>query len=105
MAKGRKTGGGSRKGIPNKSPLKSREALWTYIHQQQALGHTANPYEMLVHLMITSQDEHIKVNCAKELAMYLLPKLTALKLSGDAEEPVRTVYTVQLWDVGKPRRR
>jgi hypothetical protein len=96
--KGHKKVGGRRKGTPNKVVVKTQEALWEYIDLLSAQGHEANPLRLLVDLMVQSPDEQMQIKCAIALADRLLPKLSAVKLSGDAEEPVRTVSTVELWE-------
>jgi hypothetical protein len=82
-------------GSRTKVRVESRENLWTYIQQQCALGHKANPYEVMVETMATTDDARLAVSCAKELATYLLPKLSSVTLRGDAEHPL-TVYQVEL---------
>lgn len=92
---GRRNGAGRPKGARTQGSLQSREDLWAYIQQQCALGHRANPYEVLVDTMVTTDDARLKIQCARELATYLLPRLAAVQLSGDPEHPV-TVYQVEL---------
>lgn len=92
---GKRSGAGRRAGGHNRGTLHSRDDLWAYIQQQCALGKRANPYEVLVDTMATTDDNRLKVQCAKELATYLLPRLAAVQLSGAAEHPV-TVYHVEL---------
>lgn len=92
---GRRNGAGRKAGGRNHVSIQARNDLWTYIHQQCALGHRANPYEVMVHMMITTDDERLKLHCAKELATYLLPRLSSVQLQGDADHPL-TVYQVEL---------
>ena len=93
---GRRNGSGRPKGARSKVSVESREALWAYIQQQCALGLHANPYEVLVQTMATTDDARLAVTCAKELATYLLPKLATVKLSGDADQPLTVLYQVEL---------
>lgn len=92
---GVKTGGGSRKGKPNKVYAYTRELLWEYITAQQEQGKRSNPYEVLVDTMLTTEDGRLAVQCAKELATYLLPRLASVQLQGDTDHPL-TVYHVEL---------
>lgn len=66
--------------------ITTREELWAYIAKQQAHGHTANPFQVLVDAMIASPLDRIQ--CAIALADRLLPKLKAVELSGDPDRPV-----------------
>ena len=88
MARGKKTGGGSRKGIPNTYRLETREALWDYIRAQ---GPTANPFKRLVDRMMTTDNEATEVNCASILADRLLPRLKAVEVSGNEAQPLRVL--------------
>ena len=73
MAKnGVKTGGGSRKGRPNKINVFTRQQLLDYIEKK---GEKANPFMVLVKLMVDSKDERLKAQCASVLADRILPKL------------------------------
>ena len=93
---GKRNGSGRPKGARNQVSVQSRDELWAYIQQQCALGKAANPYEVLVETMATTEDARLAVQCAKELATYLLPKLATVKVSGDAEQPLTVVYQVEL---------
>lgn len=88
MATGRKTGGGSRKGRPNKFTIKSREQLWAYIEQQCAAGKKANPFQVLVDTMSTSRKPALKIACASDLADRLLPKMKAIEHTGAGGGPI-----------------
>lgn len=77
---------GRPRGLKNKHPVQSREALWAYI---QACGDDANPFRRLVDLMMSSDDDHVVVHCASILADRLLPKLKAVEVSGDPERPLK----------------
>ena len=85
---GVKTGGGSRKGIPNKLSLKTREDLWAYIDKQCAAGQSANPFQVMVDTMIRTRLVMLKVACAQALADRLLPKLKAVEHTGAGGGPI-----------------
>ena len=85
---GVKTGGGSRKGIPNKRPIKSREELWDYIDKQCAAGKSANPFQVMVDTMVRSRQPGLKISCAQALADRLLPKLKAIEHTGKDGGPI-----------------
>jgi hypothetical protein len=98
FTRGHKKVGGRIKGTPNKLVLKTQADLLTYIEQLEGQGVRANPLAILVDMMTTNRDDKIRLTCAIALADRLLPKLAAVKLSGDADEPVRTIYHVELWE-------
>lgn len=83
---GVKTGGGSRKGIPNKVSISTRESLMAYM---TAKGPDANPFKRLVDRMMATDNEAIEIACAQALADRLLPKLKAIEVSGDESHPLR----------------
>jgi hypothetical protein len=81
MAKGVKTGGGSRKGIPNKQPSSFRTQLREYC---ESIG--ADPHKFLADIIVDPDAEvGLRVNAAKELAKYLEPQLKAIEHSGELE--------------------
>jgi hypothetical protein len=82
---GTKTGGGSRKGRPNKRTLKTRDELWAYIEQG---GPGANPFQRLVDRMMATDSEAIEITCAQALADRLLPKLKAVEHTGKDGGPI-----------------
>lgn len=79
---GVKTGGGSRKGIPNKVSIYTREELLAYI---AATGPAANPFKRMVDRMMTTDNEAIEIACAQALADRLLPKLKAVEVSANID--------------------
>ncbi|SRR6266568_3730280 len=103
MANGRKSGGGSRKGRPNKHKTTFREQLRAYC---ESLG--VDPHRFMADLMADDSDvvygvdvegnpimgpavkKELKFNAAKELAQYLEPKLKAMELdvSGTQDKPL-----------------
>ena len=78
--------GGRQRGRANHATLKTRDELWAYIDQRCAQGQAANPFQVLVDLMIS--DPEARVQCAIALADRLLPKLKAVELSGDPARPL-----------------
>jgi hypothetical protein len=78
--------GGRKAGTPNKLQVKTREELWAYIEQQCALGHQANPFQVMVNLMVSDPDSRLQAAIA--LADRLLPKLKAVEISGDPDRPL-----------------
>lgn len=73
-----KTGGGSRKGRPNKLTTRTREQLWEYCQTKRV-----NPFEHAVDVLAGEVDgaelTHI-LDCAKDLRQYLLPKPKAIEI-------------------------
>ena len=78
--------GGRQKGTPNTLQVKTQQDLWRYIEQQCAQGKAANPFQVLVDTMVSDPTQ--RVQCANALADRLLPKLTAVELSGDPDRPL-----------------
>lgn len=103
MAKGKKTGGGSRKGIPNTHKSSFRTELWAYC---ESIG--ANPFHYMADMIVNDETivyglnldgtpiegpackPEMKLKAAIELAPYLETKLKAmdLEISGNAEKPL-----------------
>jgi hypothetical protein len=108
MARGIKTGGGSRAGKKNKYPKAFRDRLRAYCEH---LG--VDPHEFMAQLLANNEvitlgvDEHgtpmaqpavpiaIKFQAAKELASYLEPKLRSVELTGDPDRPLNHVVDVK----------
>lgn len=78
---------GRPRGAKTRLALKTRESIWKHIEQMATEGCDANPFAVLIGLMLDSEDEHIRVACAVALADRLLPKLKAVELSGDPDRP------------------
>lgn len=94
MARGKKTGGGSRKGKPNKVSAHTREALWAYCTSKGL-----DPFTFLVDTMGNRRvKRELRVQCARELATYLQPRLKQVEVSLD--EPTRTALVHRY---GSPR--
>jgi hypothetical protein len=85
MARGSKTGGGSRKGRPNRAKMTFRAELQAYC---ASIG--LNPFHQLAQLAadVTRDDQHLRFLALKELCQYLQPKLRAMQLSEDPANPV-----------------
>jgi hypothetical protein len=85
MAFGKKTGGGSRKGRPNRAKAAFRDELQRYC---DARGF--DPFRALVELAAdpTLDDPHLKFLACKEICQFLQPKLRAVTLSGDSAAPL-----------------
>jgi hypothetical protein len=80
-----KTGGGSRKGRPNRAKFAFREELQKYCDD---LGF--DPFHALVHM---ARDEHLdndqlKFMALKELCQFLQPKLRSIEVTGDEARPL-----------------
>lgn len=103
MARGKKTGGGSRKGIPNKHKASFRDALRKYcddlgvdphrymadlIADDSTIVYGATPDGQPIVGPAAKPD--LKLQAAKELAQYLEPKLKAMEmeLSGNTDKPL-----------------
>ena len=88
-----KTGGGSRKGIPNRAKLAFREELQKYCDD---LGF--DPFHALVHM---AMDEHLdndqlRFAALKELCQFLQPKLRSVELTGDEARPLALDFKMAL---------
>jgi hypothetical protein len=89
VAKGRKTGGGSRKGCPNKHPGSFREALRQYC---ASIG--VDPHKFMADIIADANLDNmvLKFNAARELAKYLEPQLRAIELSGEVDHNVTVIH-------------
>lgn len=84
MARGQKTGGRT-KGTPNKA---------TKVREELIASSGLSPLEyMLTTLRDESQPVNIRLDAAKAAAQYVHPKLSAVTLSGDPENPVEQRVT------------
>lgn len=80
MAKGLKTGGGSRKGRPNKATAARESAI-------AASGLT--PLEYMLGVMRDEQaTRDVRLDAAAKAAPYVHPKLASIVHKGDAKQPV-----------------
>ena len=95
MARGIKTGGGSRKGRPNKATLFHQQQLWELIYAREQNGTAANPYVFLLDLMTDeAADMSHRVQAATFLGARLLPSLKAV--DARVQGQVVTRYEVEL---------
>jgi hypothetical protein len=90
--KGIKTGGGSRKGKPNRAKVAFREELQAYCD-----GIGLNPFFEMAQLAAdpTVEDQHLRFLAFKEICQYLQPKLRAVTIAGDQENPLHAVLDVK----------
>ena len=88
-----KTGGGSRKGVPNRAKVAFRQELQAYC---DTIG--LNPFYQMAQLAIdpSVEDPHLKFLALKELCQYLQPKLRAVVIGGDPDNPVDVAYSVKV---------
>lgn len=93
MAKGRKTGGGSRKGIPNKATAAKAAAI-------ESSGLT--PLDFLLQVMRDQErDMDMRVDAGKAAAPYVHPKLANIELTGKDKGPLE-VKIVRFSDAAQP---
>lgn len=95
MAQGYKTGGRT-KGTRNKRTQHTVQALRDYIDEQSTPAKSCDPFLRAVDLLRDSEDPDVILKCITFLGDRLLPKLAAVKVSGDVETPVQVVYQVSL---------
>jgi hypothetical protein len=81
MARGRKTGGGSRKGRPNKATADVREALRRLIE-----GNAANLESWLKRVARKNPGKALEV--VGKLAEFVVPKLARTEVSGPNGQPI-----------------
>ncbi len=111
MAVGRKTGGRQR-GAANKTTRAFRERLQAY-----ATRHKVDPHYWLVRcladpttqvvgstedgtpILAPTVSVALKVQCARELAQYLQPKLRSIELTGAADSPVEVLHRLPQADL------
>jgi hypothetical protein len=93
MAKGTKTGGGSRRGRGNRAKIAFREELQAYC---DSIG--LNPFHQMAQLVVdpTVEDQHLRFLALKELCQYLQPKLRAVELSGNPDHPLHTALDIKM---------
>src|SRR5262250_2334906 len=95
MAIGRKTGGGSRKGRPNKRTLARKEAI-------AASG--LSPLDYMLAVMRDENNEmHVRLEAAGKAAPYVHPRLGTMTVKGDEDAPLHTVSRIELVPV-EPKR-
>ena len=86
MAKGTKTGG-RKKGVPNKSNAAREQAI---------ISSGLTPLDYLIAIL---RDEgsgpNMRLEAAKAAAPYVHPRLAAIELSGDPDNPLRAVTRLE----------
>lgn len=108
MANGRKTGGGSRKGVPNKHKASFREEIRAYC---ASIG--VDPHRFMADMIADETEvvvavaddgravtapavcKKLKFEAAKELAQYLEPKLKAIEHSGEMTHDMHIEVTLE----------
>ncbi len=100
MAKGAKTGGGSRKGVPNKATTKCREVISLIAED------LADDFKGWLFLTATGDEGRgIKPDPKGAADLYLkaieyhIPKLARMTVAGDEEAPLQTVTKIKLADL------
>jgi hypothetical protein len=91
MAKGKKTGGGSRKDRPNKSTARAREAIALFV------DNNAPRLQGWLDEIAESDGPKAALDAFKDLIEYHVPKLARTELTGEGGGPVQlsgTVYFV-----------
>jgi hypothetical protein len=90
MAKGTKTGGGSRKGIPNKATAEKAQAI-------ASSGLT--PLDFMLDVMRDEKNPlHLRASAAKDAAPYVHPRLANIEHTGRNGGPIE--MTVGSTDAG-----
>lgn len=89
MALGKKTGGGSRKGIPNKSTDMARQAIARFVEDNSEM------FQKWLDEIYAEHGAKDAFNCVKDLIEYHVPKLTRQDINatvgGDSENPLVVV--------------
>lgn len=79
--------GGRQKGTPNKHTAMTREALWEY-----ATTKGVNPFHVLIDVIADkTEDPKFRVQCASELAPYMMAKLKAVEHTGTLQHQHMTL--------------
>jgi len=86
--------GGRKKGTPNKVTAATREAILVEIERRAELGEQANPFMVAMDLMVTTQDEHVKLQAASFLGDRLVPKLRAVEHTGQGDSEMSIIRVV-----------
>lgn len=94
MHGGSRDGAGRKRGSTNSKTTIERAAVREQVEAIKAEGDT--PLEVLLKIMRTTNDEALRIDCAKAAAPYVHPKLANVQHSGDAENPVETVTRIEL---------
>jgi hypothetical protein len=98
MAKGKKTGGGSRAGVPNKATTNAREAIAQFIEAN------TSRFQGWLDEIAEEQGALAAFNCVRDLLEYHVPKLARTEVLGDGGGPleVKIVRYSTAQPVGAP---
>jgi hypothetical protein len=83
MALGKKTGGGSRKGVPNRSTALAREAIANFV------DNNADRLQGWLDQIAAEKGAEAAFRCFTDLVEYHVPKLARTELTGKDEGPVK----------------
>ena len=83
MAKGKKTGGGSRKGSPNKSTQAAREAIAAFVDGN------ADRLQWWLDEIAAEKGPQAAFECFSTLLEYHVPKLARQEVTGENSGPVK----------------
>ena len=83
MAYGKKTGGGSRKGVPNRSTALAREAI------AQFVDNNSEKLQGWLDQIATEKGPEAAFRCFTDLVEYHVPKLARTEVTGQDQGPVK----------------
>ena len=83
MALGRKTGGGSRKGSPNRSTALAREAIAAFV------DNNADRLQGWLDAIAADKGPEAAFRCFTDLVEYHVPKLARTEVTGQDQGPVK----------------
>ena len=83
MAYGKKTGGGSRKGVPNRSTALAREAI------AQFVDNNSEKLQGWLDRIAADKGPEAAFRCFTDLVEYHVPKLARTELTGQDQGPVK----------------
>ena len=83
MAYGKKTGGGSRKGVPNRSTALAREAIATFV------DNNADRLQGWLDQIAADKGPEAAFRCFTDLVEYHVPKLARTEVTGQDQGPVK----------------
>jgi hypothetical protein len=83
MAKGKKTGGGSRKGSPNKATQAAREAIAAFV------DNNADRLQGWLDQIAEEKGPQAAFDCFSTLLEYHVPKLARQEITGQDNGPVK----------------
>lgn len=83
MAYGKKTGGGSRKGVPNRSTALAREAI------AQFVDNNSDRLQGWLDQIAAEKGPEAAFRCFTDLVEYHVPKLARTELTGQDQGPVK----------------